>query len=354
MSLKPMALDSHWHVYSHLDHMGRDYRIAIDEYQKNNNLRAINICSIPIYNDLGPEQNILAALYKLHNPTAYAFGGLVYPQKPFKAPMPQGTDPRSQYEELMEIGFDGIKVLETKPYEQKQYGMHIDDPYFDPIFAACEHDGTPMIWHVADPGTFWDLERIPKRFLDRGWYYGDGTYMSYEQMYDQVLHVLQKHPQLKVTFAHFFFWSEKPEALAQLFETYPGVSVDLTPGAEMYADFRENREYYREFFVKYADRILFGTDTSFNGTEMQRFTQRSDAVRDFVTTDDTVTVIVETCSGLKLPEDAAQKILYQNFEAAAGARPKKANKEALQRYFEKYRPYIKDTALLQFFEAELC
>lgn len=347
------TIDGHWHLYVLEDDQGRDIRQIMDAYQADNQLDAFNICSIPVYNGLGPAQNLLAAVCKLHNRNAYAYCGLVYPQCPFEKPMPDGMDPLSQYRELMQIGFDGIKMLETKPTEQKAYGFFIDDPYFESLFAACEDEGTHMVWHVADPDTFWDIDRIPKRFLDRGWFYGDGTYMSYERTYEQVLRVLEAHPQLNVTFAHFFFWSGKPQQLEELFAKYPGVRVDLTPGAEMYADFRENRGFYREFFIRNADRIQFGTDTSFNGGDMERFGQRLNAVRDFICTDHQVTVITESCQGLQLPQEVCDKILYRNFEKVAGEKPKTIDTEALQAYFDKYKHLIYDQKLLAFLSEEI-
>jgi len=342
-------IDSHWHVYVPVHEDGRDFRIVLDEIQKKQNLEALNICCIPCYQDLGPAQNILAAIYKLHNPTAYAYGGLVYPDKPLKMPMPEGMDPLSQYEELMAIGFDGIKMLETKPTEQKIYDVCIDDPYFAPFFKACEQDGTHMVWHVADPEMFWDIDRIPKRHLDRGWYYGDGTYMSYDRVYEQVYNVLEQCPRLKVTFAHFFFLSEHPQRLEELFAKYPGATVDLTPGAEMYQAFLDNRAYYRDFFIKYQDRILFGTDTSYRGMmDMERFHQRSDAVRRFLETDEQITVIDVTTKGLALPKAACKKILGENFQKVAGKKPCPIDRAKLRAYVEKYKHLITDENMLTY------
>lgn len=339
------VIDSHWHLYTWEDCRGQDFRIAIDRIQKSLGLTAINICAIPIYQGLGPAQNILAALYKLHNPTAYAYGGLVYPQKPLRIPMPDGMDPLSQYRELMEIGFDGVKILETKPTEQKAYQVVLDDPYFDPLFEACEKDKTHMILHVADPSAFWDIDRIPKRFLDRGWFYGDGTYMSYDRMYGQIDHILSRHPQLHATFAHFFFLSEHPEMLEELFSKYEHVGVDLTPGAEMYADFRKNYDFYRAFFTKHSDRIMLGTDSSMrDAAEVDA--DRIDAVIRFVTTDEEVHIIVESCRGLKLSDEAADNILYRNFRRAAGDRPKTVNPRALKAYVEKYCHLMEHDSLL--------
>ena len=341
-------VDSHWHLYIHTAQDGRDFRTVMDEYIKENGISAVNLCCIPIYGGLGPEQNILAALYKLHNPNAYAYAGLVYPTCPFQKPMPAGMSPLEQYEELMAVGFDGIKMLETKPTEQKQYDVRIDDSYFDSFFAACARDKTHMVWHVADPDTFWDIDRIPQRFLDRGWFFGDGTYLSREETYGQVLNVLEKNPDLAVTFAHFFFWSGEPEKLERLFAQYPNVSVDITPGSEMYAAFRENHAFYRDFFIRYADRILLGSDTSVKGDDMERFRTRFHALLDFVRTDKEVTVITETCPGLALPEDAAAKILGGNFRTVAGVTPKAIDPVALQRYTEKYLHLIPDKSMAEF------
>ncbi len=342
------VIDSHWHVHSWADQSGKDFCTAIDEVQEALNLKAVNICSIPIHQDLGPAQNILAALYKLHNPTAYAHGALVYPQKPFVAPMPDGMDPLSQYQELMEIGFDGIKMLETKPYEQKQYQIHVDDEYFDSFFAACEKESTHMIWHVADPATFWDINKIPERFIARGWFYGDGTYMSYDGMYEQVFNVLDRHPHLNVTFAHFFFWSEKPEKLEDLFSKYEGVSIDITPGAEMYADFRENYEHYRNFFTKHSHRIFFGTDAAFDEAwNPDDSINHIKSVYTFAATAESTQIIVEECQGLDLCDEVKDNLLYKNFLRVAGEVPKAISKPALKRYVEKYKYLITDPKLLR-------
>ncbi len=328
-------IDSHWHLYT-LESEGQSLIPTMEQAKERGGLKTLNLCSIPIYLELGPEQNILMALYKLADPTAYAYGGLVYPDKPFRTPMPQGMDPLSQYEELMALGFDGIKMLETKPTEQKAYGVRIDDMTFDAFFAACEKNGTPMIWHVADPETFWDIDRIPQRFLDRGWYYGDGTYLSYEDTYGQVERVLQRHPGLKATFAHFYFLSGHPERLERLFARYPGVGVDITPGSEMFADFLQNREYYKEFFEKYAHRITFGTDTSVKTADLERFVTRSLDLQRFLATEEELEIITVPTRGLGLSQAAQERILWKNFEEAAGEAPRPVDKAALRAYVKKY------------------
>jgi len=341
-------IDSHFHVFSWFDQQGKEFWENTDAYLAGRDFRAVNYCALPSMGNRDVSNNILVALYKLRHPEVYIHGGLIYDSYPVADVLPEGMDPVTQYRELMAIGFDGIKMLETKPTEQKAYGMFIDDAYYDAFFAACEENGTPMVWHVADPETFWDVDRIPQRFLDRGWFYGDGTYMSYDRVYGQVYNVLEKHPKLKVVFAHFFFLSEHPEQLEQMFAKYPGVTVDLTPGSEMYSAFRDNRAYYRDFFIRYQDRILFGTDTSYSGSDMSRFVDRGKAVEKFLTTDEKMTVISVETKGLALPKPVCNKILGENFQRMTGKTPKSMDRTKLKAYVEKYQHLITDEAMLRY------
>ena len=336
------VIDSHVHVRRVEDGKESCFDF-LDRLQARHGLKSLNICACPCVIDgktgesWGVENNIFAALYKLHNPTAYAYGSFFYPERPV-GEMPAGLELEIQYEEMMALGFDGIKMLETKAKEQKAFGLWVEEALFADFFARCEADGTHIVWHVADPDTFWDLSRIPARHLAKGWYYGEGGYPSWERIYESVFRVLERHPGLNVTFAHFFFWSPWPEKLAELFDRFENVSVDVTPGAEMYGFFRDNRETYREFFIRYADRILYGTDVCFPSSASN--SARPEQVLRFLTTDEELTVVDIPTKGLALPETVCDKILYQNFESRAGVAPKPVDRALLKRYIEKYLPYI--------------
>ena len=346
------VIDSHVHVRL-MEDGTENYVQFLDRLQAEHGHKSLNICACPCVIDgktgecWGVENNILAALYKLHNPTAYAYGSFFYPQRPVDR-LPAGLELETQYEELMALGFDGIKMLETKAKEQKAYGLCVDEGMFAPFFARCEADGTPLVWHVADPDTFWDRDRIPARHLAKGWFYGDGDYPSWESIYESVFRVLERHPKLNVTFAHFFFWSPWPEKLEAMFERFEHVAVDITPGAEMYGYFRENREAYRDFFVRHADRICYGTDVVFP-TNPSNWA-RSEQVFRFLTTDEELMVVDIPTKGLALSEEVCNRILYQNFQERTGAVPKPVARDRLKRYIEKYESYIADRRVLDLME----
>ena len=338
-------IDCHVHVFRLYDKDGRNLFDFFDEIQQKSGAEAINFLSFHAGSDPGKHydlrQNILAALYKIHNPTAYAYGGLAYPQMPIVDVIP-GMDLATQYDELMEIGFDGIKLLETRTTTIPMLGRHINDDYFEGFFEKAEKNQTHIICHVASPHHYWDpayADKLPEPF-----HYWKGTHPSIEEIYGAVYDVLEKHPKLNITFAHFFFFGEKEKTreLASLFERYENVGVDLTPGTEMYGEFNKDPAFYKAFLEKYADRIMHGTDVSFPSSRVNYMFELSKNVYDIVTTDkEGFDIWGIPAMGLNLSDEACRKILYDNFKRINPA-PKKINTDALRRYTEKYKHLIAD------------
>lgn len=351
MNFEKQVVDSHFHLYGWYNHGDHAFWECAEDYMSGLNLRAININALPsVERDVS--NNIIAALFKLRHPDVYAHGGLIYDTYPVSTGMTPGMEPEQQYQELMDIGFDGIKMLETKPTEAKVIGRPVDDMLFDGMFAAAERDGTHMVWHVGDPAPFWNPELAPQSCIEAGWFYGDGTFPTLEEIYGQVFHVLDQHPNLNVTFAHFFFMSEERERLAQVFQKYPNVNVDLTPGSEMYGSFGADYEGYRAFFARYADRIEFGTDCSDEGITVNNLTHAGIVYR-FVTTDEDFDVWDYRFKGLNLEEEVQDKILSRNFLRRVGLQPKPINVGALKAYAAKYRRLVMDKQVLAKIDAEL-
>lgn len=351
MDFEKRVVDSHYHNYGWYNHGEHDFFEVTEAYMDACNYRSININALPsVERDVS--NNIMAALFKLRHPQAYAHGGLIYDTYPVPAAMTPGMESEVQYRELMEIGFDGIKMLETKPTEMKVIGRGVDDRIYEGMFAAAEGDGTHMVWHVGDPATFWDSELAPPGCREAGWFYGDGTFPALEEIYGQVFRVLDRHPDLKVTFAHFFFMSEDKERLAGIFAKYPNVNVDLTPGSEMYGSFGADRAGYREFFTRHADRIEYGTDCSDEGI-LPNHINHVGVICRFLTTDEMQDVWGYRFKGLDLDEQTLDKILCGNFLHRVGEAPKKINVSALKAYTAKYRRLVWDPRILANIDAEL-
>ena len=162
---------------------------------------------------------------------------------------------------LLASGCDGIKMIEGKPEMRKMLPVPpFDSDAFAPYWEKLSRIQLPVLMHINDPEEFWDAQKAPDWARARGWFYGDGSYINNEIQYKEIFNVLDRHPGLKVIFAHFLFMSAQQSRLVDLLDRYPNIYIDLTPGIEMYHNFTANIQRTRDFFIKYQDRILFGTD----------------------------------------------------------------------------------------------
>ena len=122
-----------------------------------------------------------------------------------------------------------------------------------------------------------------------------------------------------------------------MFQKYPNMCVDLTPGWEMYLSFYENKDYFRDFFTRHSKRILLGTDAYFpRPTDCSKWLV--DRVYRFLSSPDVVKAVADRYeSGLCIPDSAIEDIVHGNFERRVGEAPREINKEALVAYYEKYK-----------------
>lgn len=334
MKLTKNTIDSHMHLYNWYSPDGTDYFTVLDNVQEATNMKGLCIAALTDKLYGGVDINIMSAFYKLHNPDAYAYANIFFPEYPVCPPLPEGLDSLTQYNEFMDIGFDGIKIL-YKPDIQKEIKLLINDSYYEPFFAQAEKDKTNILWHVADPEYCW--------FEDYSgpWAYSKEDVPTFKNMLTESFDVLQKHPELNVTFAHFLFLSEYPEKLEYIFNKYKNVRIDITPHPGMYKVFLERYDFYRDFFEKHSDRIIFGTDSSVPNSKY--CAAQIASIYDAVTTADDILIGGrQNTKGLNLSDDTCDKILYKNFLSACSERPKPINKKALKKYVEKYLPYITD------------
>ncbi len=286
-------------------------------------LSTMTMLSVAMMGDRSLNQNCVGLLAKELQPgRIYSFGCLWHPRTG------KVQDPLSYEEQargLIEAGCDGMKMLEGKPTERKALDEPLDSPDYDAYYAYLESEGIPLLYHVADPTTFWD-PGAPKEIRESPWFYGDGSYPSKEQIYGEIEHVLTKFPGLRVVFAHFYFLSADLDRAATFLDTWPNVRFDLTPGGEMYRNFSKSPERAREFFIRYQDRILFGTDNTAGSGGYQTGRDAGLAkirgMRRFLETDQAFEWLGGQQHGIGLEPDVLAKIYCGNFRRFAGDAPK--------------------------------
>jgi predicted TIM-barrel fold metal-dependent hydrolase len=216
-------------------------------------------------------------------------------------------------------------MLNGKPNYRKSSGLALDCVIYDDYFARLEETGFPVLWHVNDPEEFWNPDEAPEWATGPGWVYDD-SFPTSESIYAECERVLEKHPKLNIIFAHFYFLSDLLPRAAAFLDRYPNVSFDLAPGIEMLHNFTKRPDEARDFFLKYQDRIVFGSDFAPKG-----LLSRLWVVRSFLETDEEFHVPTDErlfwpdhrtmIRGIALPEDVLRKIYADNFRRVAGPEP---------------------------------
>ncbi len=269
----------------------------------------------------------LAALDEAH-PDRF----LTFAQVDFSGIDDAGWSDREQarLEESFRRGAKGLKIHKslglTVRYKDGSL-LKVDDPKLDPIWAACGKAGRPVMIHTADPAAFFTpLDRFNERWHELNehpaWlFYGD-QFPKREDLLAQYLHVVEKHRETTFIGAHFGNNVEDLAAVGSWLDKYPNLYVDIDARIS-----ELGRQPYtaRKFFLKYQDRILFGTDTA----------PRREAFRiyyRFLETDDEYFDCAAShhlqgfwpIYGIYLPDDVLEKIYLKNAERvllAAKAEP---------------------------------
>jgi len=165
-----------------------------------------------------------------------------------------------------EMGAKGLKLHKTLGlWVRRKDGtlLPVDDPILDPIWKTCAKHKRPVMIHTADPAAFFTpLDRFNERWHELNdhpnWlFYGD-KYPSRNELLEQRNRVIARHSSTIFMTAHL---ANNPEDLATVgkwLDTYPNLYVDIDARIS-----ELGRQPYtaRRFFIKYQDRITFGTDT---------------------------------------------------------------------------------------------
>jgi hypothetical protein len=162
-------------------------------------------------------------------------------------------------------GAAGLKIFKTLGLTIKDGTgelVRIDDPRLDPIWAKCGELGMPVLIHSADPLAFFEpTDRFNERLMQLGrhpdWSFHGPQFPSREEVLEQRNRVLARHPGTSFIGAHMGGNAEDLAALGRVLDRHPNFVVDISGRV---AELGRQPYTARRFFLKYADRILFGTD----------------------------------------------------------------------------------------------
>jgi len=192
--------------------------------------------------------------------------------------------------------------------------FRIDSPKLEPVFQALEDNELPLLIHVADPDTYFELH-----------YQDASRYGTKEDNLSQLEALLERHTKVIFQIPHF---GAQPEIhrlsnLASWFDRFPNIIIDTASSRWMARELSKDAKIAREFLLKYSDRILFGTDLSANRGNLEYFGARYLAQRYLWETDvigeplpfedvDTKDSGGTFINGLDLPLSVLQKLYWAN------------------------------------------
>jgi hypothetical protein len=126
----------------------------------------------------------------------------------------------------------------------------LDAPILKPIFDAIYSRRMAIMTHMGDPDTWYH-----GKYADTAKY---GTRDEHYQMWESVL---ANYPKDMPWFgAHMGGNPEDLGRLQRLLDTYPNLYLDCSATRWMVREISKQRDAAREFFIRNADRILFGSD----------------------------------------------------------------------------------------------
>ncbi len=140
--------------------------------------------------------------------------------------------------------------------------LRVDDPRLDPFWAKCGELGLPVMIHTADPKDFWDPMTYDNPLYgarkDEDQLHRFPGMPSWEALIEQRDNVVRKHPKTTFIGAHLADMANDLKGLGDRLDRFPNFHVESAARLRQLG--RVNPKAVRDFFVKYQDRLLFGTD----------------------------------------------------------------------------------------------
>ncbi len=166
-----------------------------------------------------------------------------------------------------ERGAQGLKIwkpfgLHVKDHNERLVG--VDDARLAPIWEAAGDLGLPVLIHVADPVAFFDpIDETNERWEELrshpDWAFTSPPFPPFMEIMVGLKNLVARHKKTTFIGAHVGCYGENLGWVGQMLDDCPNYHIDISArlgelGRQPYSA--------RKFFIKYQDRILFGSDMS--------------------------------------------------------------------------------------------
>ncbi|MFY9675032.1 MAG: amidohydrolase family protein [Terriglobales bacterium] len=215
-------------------------------------------------------------------------------------------------------GARGLKIL-------KDFGLGvrdrsgrliaIDDPRLDPVFDECGRLGIPVFIHTADPEAFFlpidaQNERYEELIEHPDWSFFGRDFPALKELMDERNRVAARHPGTTFVYLHMG-WPENLPWVRDVLERYPNVMIEFG-GRE--AELGRQPMETRELFLKYQDRVMFGSDNGMDPAMYRNYFRWLETADDSFDYWGSPSQGRWTIYGLGLPDAVLEKIYHLNAE----------------------------------------
>jgi len=241
---------------------------------------------------------------------------------PFKYGAPTfAADAIKQMDQDFADGAIAVKIWKNVGMELKDAkGNWVmpDDLAFAPIYRDIAARDKTLIAHLAEPDGCWQPPTAPDNNCKDhpDWYmFGRANAPSKTKILAARDHLLAENPNLRIVGAHLGSMESDVDQLAQRLDRYPNFAVDTA--ARVHTLMLQPRNKVRAFFIKYQDRILYGTDLqALPGDDVSKTVHgwEHDYAHEwkYFATDETLESDRGKVQGLKLPPEVLRKLYHDN------------------------------------------
>ena len=202
-------------------------------------------------------------------------------------------------------GHNGTLNISGEITSLHQHFGQLNSSLMEPIYQLCENESIPIVWSLN---------------------------LGVKSIRDEFEQVLKKHPNLIIDVPHMGI-CVRPYNLPKLeyfFEKYPNLYTDISFGSPLFLQYNSemisgNLWLYQEFFEKYQDRIMFGTDLVLNKNArktVEWMVNTTEAYKNLISQDYYCVTIhnltgegwtwSKFLNGLNLDQEIVDKIYYHN------------------------------------------
>lgn len=218
-------------------------------------------------------------------------------------------------------GAQGLKIW--KPFglhvrDQRGQLVAVDDQRLDPLWAAAGELGLPVMVHVADPVAFFEPldehnERWEELHAHPDWQFPSPPFPPFLSILEAFARLVERHPATTFIGAHVGCYAENLAWVSALLDRCPNFFVDFSArigelGRQPYSA--------RRFFLRHADRILFGTDSGPRLDRYRLYYRFLESDDEYFSYDDREPPGQGRWRiyGLHLPDDVLERVYHRNAE----------------------------------------